>query len=98
MPPNKAIVGENAFAHEAGIHVHGVLQKAETYEPIKPEMVGHTRRIVMGKHTGARAIRSKLDEYDIENVLYQNIYLDITADDIIETLNDDKIADFFNER
>ncbi|NYB52050.1 MAG: 2-isopropylmalate synthase [Methanobacteriaceae archaeon] len=66
MPPNKAIVGENAFAHEAGIHVHGVLQKAETYEPLKPEMVGHTRRIVMGKHTGARAIRSKLDEYGIE--------------------------------
>lgn len=66
MPPNKAIVGENAFAHEAGIHVHGVLQKAETYEPLKPEMVGHTRRIVMGKHTGARAIRSKLDDYDIE--------------------------------
>jgi 2-isopropylmalate synthase len=44
MPPNKAIVGDNAFAHEAGIHVHGVLQKAETYEPITPEMVGHTRR------------------------------------------------------
>ena len=66
MPPNKAIVGENAFAHEAGIHVHGVLEKAETYEPLKPEMVGHTRRIVMGKHTGARAIRSKLDDYDIE--------------------------------
>jgi 2-isopropylmalate synthase len=66
MPPNKAIVGENAFAHEAGIHVHGVLQKAETYEPMKPEMVGHTRRIVMGKHTGARAIRSKLDDYGIE--------------------------------
>lgn len=66
MPPNKAIVGENAFAHEAGIHVHGVLAKAETYEPLKPEMVGHTRRIVMGKHTGARAIRSKLDDYGIE--------------------------------
>jgi 2-isopropylmalate synthase len=66
MPPNKAIVGENAFAHEAGIHVHGVLQKAETYEPMKPEMVGHTRKIVLGKHTGARAIRSKLDDYDIE--------------------------------
>ncbi|HOI40153.1 MAG TPA: 2-isopropylmalate synthase [Methanobacterium sp.] len=66
MPPNKAIVGDNAFAHEAGIHVHGVLQKAETYEPLKPEMVGHTRRIVMGKHTGARAIRSKLDDYGIE--------------------------------
>jgi 2-isopropylmalate synthase len=66
MPPNKAIVGENAFAHEAGIHVHGVLQKAETYEPITPEMVGHTRKIVLGKHTGAKAIKSKLDEYGIE--------------------------------
>ncbi len=66
MPPNKAIVGDNAFAHEAGIHVHGVLQKAETYEPLNPEMVGHTRRIVMGKHTGARAIRSKLVDYGIE--------------------------------
>lgn len=66
MPPNKAIVGENAFAHEAGIHVHGVLAKAETYEPITPEMVGHTRRIVLGKHTGANAIKSKLDEYGIE--------------------------------
>lgn len=66
MPPNKAIVGENAFAHEAGIHVHGVLAKAETYEPITPEMVGHTRRIVLGKHTGAKAIKSKLDEYGIE--------------------------------
>lgn len=66
MPPNKAIVGENAFAHEAGIHVHGVLQKAETYEPITPEMVGHTRKIVLGKHTGANAIKSKLDKYGIE--------------------------------
>ncbi|MBI5679477.1 MAG: 2-isopropylmalate synthase [Methanobacterium sp.] len=66
MPPNKAIVGENAFAHEAGIHVHGVLAKAETYEPITPEIVGHTRRIVLGKHTGANAIKAKLDEYGIE--------------------------------
>ncbi|MGC9517274.1 MAG: 2-isopropylmalate synthase [Methanomicrobiales archaeon] len=66
MPPNKAIVGENAFAHEAGIHVHGVLEKAETYEPITPEMVGHTRRIVLGKHTGAKALKSKLDDYGIE--------------------------------
>ena len=66
MPPNKAIIGENAFAHEAGIHVHGVLQKAETYEPITPEMVGHTRKIVLGKHTGANAIKAKLEEYDIE--------------------------------
>ncbi len=66
MPPNKAIVGENAFAHEAGIHVHGVLAKAETYEPIMPELVGHSRKIVLGKHTGAKAIKAKLDEYGIE--------------------------------
>ena len=66
MPPNKAIVGENAFAHEAGIHVHGVLQKAETYEPITPEMVGHTRRIVLGKLTGANAVKAKLDKYGID--------------------------------
>ncbi|MGZ7048512.1 MAG: 2-isopropylmalate synthase [Methanobacterium sp.] len=66
MPPNKAIVGENAFAHEAGIHVHGVLAKAETYEPIIPELVGHSRKIVLGKHTGAKAIKAKLDEYGIE--------------------------------
>ncbi|ADP77782.1 2-isopropylmalate synthase [Methanothermus fervidus DSM 2088] len=66
IPPNKAIIGENAFAHESGIHVHGVLRKAETYEPITPDMVGHKRRIVLGKHTGANAIRSKLKEYDIE--------------------------------
>lgn len=66
IPPNKAIVGDNAFAHEAGIHVHGVLAKAETYEPLMPEIVGHTRRIVLGKHTGARALWSKLDDYGIE--------------------------------
>ncbi|MDZ4170851.1 MAG: alpha-isopropylmalate synthase regulatory domain-containing protein, partial [Methanobacteriaceae archaeon] len=66
MPPNKSIVGDNAFAHESGIHVHGILENAETYEPITPEMVGHTRKIVLGKHTGANALRSKLDEYGID--------------------------------
>jgi 2-isopropylmalate synthase len=76
MPPNKAIVGDNAFAHEAGIHVHGVLQKAETYEPITPEMVGHKRRIVLGKHTGANAIKSKLEEYGIEldNIQFDKVF------------------------
>jgi len=66
MPPNKPIVGENAFAHESGIHVHGVLENAATYEPIAPELVGHTRKIALGKHTGANALRAKLDEYDIK--------------------------------
>lgn len=66
MPPNKAIVGENAFAHEAGIHVQGVLENSETYEPIQPEEVGHKRRIVLGKLTGANAVHAKLDEYNIK--------------------------------
>lgn len=65
VQPNKAIVGENAFAHESGIHVHGVLRSAATYEALTPEMVGNTRRIVLGKHTGAHAISAKLDEMGI---------------------------------
>ncbi|HIQ32134.1 MAG TPA: 2-isopropylmalate synthase [Methanothermococcus okinawensis] len=59
---NKAIVGENAFAHESGIHAHGVLAHALTYEPIPPEMVGQRRRIILGKHTGSHAIECKLKE------------------------------------
>ena len=66
MPVNKPIVGDNAFAHESGIHVHGILNNSATYEPISPEMVGHSRRIVLGKHTGANALKSKLEEYHIE--------------------------------
>ncbi|MDI9618328.1 2-isopropylmalate synthase [Methanothermobacter sp.] len=62
LQPNKAIVGENAFAHESGIHADGVLKKAETYEPITPEMVGHRRRFVMGKHIGTHTLRQRLDE------------------------------------
>lgn len=66
MPVNKPIVGDNAFAHESGIHVHGILNNSATYEPISPEMVGHSRRIVLGKHTGANALKSKLKEYHID--------------------------------
>jgi isopropylmalate/citramalate/homocitrate synthase-like protein len=66
IQPNKAIVGENAFAHESGIHVHGVLGSASTYEALTPEMVGNTRRIVLGKHTGAHAISAKLEEVGIK--------------------------------
>ncbi|MBC7113721.1 MAG: 2-isopropylmalate synthase [Candidatus Methanomethyliales bacterium] len=62
LMPNFPIVGDNAFAHEAGIHVHGVLAKAESYEPLTPEMVGQRRRIVMGKHTGKHAVASFVKE------------------------------------
>jgi len=64
MPPNKPIVGENAFSHESGIHAHGVLKDARTFEPgiITPEMVGHRRRIVVGKHAGRHQIRNILED------------------------------------
>lgn len=65
MPVNKPIVGDNAFAHESGIHVHGILNNSSTYEPISPELVGHSRKIVLGKHTGANALKSKLKQYHI---------------------------------
>jgi D-citramalate synthase len=65
LQPNKAIVGENAFAHESGIHADGVLKKAETYEPITPELVGHRRKFVMGKHIGSSALKQRLEEMDL---------------------------------
>ena len=58
--PNKAVVGENAFTHESGIHTQGVLANPLTYEPIAPELVGCTRRIAPGKHSGSNAIRNDL--------------------------------------
>lgn len=66
VPPNKAIVGDNAFAHEAGIHVHGVLEFPGTYEPLSPELVGHHRRLVLGKHAGTRSVKSQLEDFGIK--------------------------------
>jgi len=60
VQPNKAIVGENAFTHESGIHTQGVLSNPLTYEPIAPELVGCIRRIAAGKHSGSNAIRADL--------------------------------------
>jgi 2-isopropylmalate synthase len=65
VQPNKAIVGENAFSHEAGIHVHGILSESSTYEPMRPEIVGKERSIVMGKHSGTHAVESRLKEYGL---------------------------------
>jgi 2-isopropylmalate synthase len=63
VPPNKAVVGANAFAHEAGIHQDGILKNPLTYEIIMPEKVGvPARRLVLGKHSGRNALRSRLDE------------------------------------
>ena len=62
-PRNKAIVGENAFAHEAGIHQHGMLQHASTYEIMRPEDVGLSKsNLVLGKHSGRHAFRARVTE------------------------------------
>jgi len=66
VQPNKAIVGENAFGHESGIHTHGVLSNPLTYEPISPELVGRTRWFQVGKHAGAHGIAAMLEEYGIQ--------------------------------
>ena len=63
VQPNKAIVGDNAFAHEAGIHQHGVLAKKETYEIMTPASVGlKENNLVLGKHSGKHAFRDRLAE------------------------------------
>lgn len=63
VPPNKAVVGKNAFAHESGIHQDGVLKEKTTYEIISPELVGvTTNNLVLGKHSGRHAFRVKLQE------------------------------------
>src|SRR5690606_22423459 len=60
VPRNKAIVGENAFAHEAGIHQHGMLANRATYEIMRPEDVGFARSsLVLGKHSGRHAFRDR---------------------------------------
>jgi D-citramalate synthase len=62
LQPNKAIVGENAFVHESGMHTHGILSNPATYEPFNPDMIGRTRRIASGKHSGSTGIRASLME------------------------------------
>jgi methanogen homocitrate synthase len=66
LHPNQPITGNNVFAHESGIHVAAVHANPFTYEPVSPESVGNERRILMGKHTGHRAIRHVLAEHGRE--------------------------------
>ena len=62
VPPNKAIVGDYGFAHESGIHTHGVLSDPWTYEPYPPELVGNMRRLTIGKQSGKGIIKHKITE------------------------------------
>ena len=81
VQPNKAVVGANAFAHEAGIHQDGVLKNVETFEIMKPEDIGlHADNIVMGKHSGRHALRMKLKElgYDLGDNAFVLIKTSVT--------------------
>jgi len=63
---NKPIVGENAFAHESGIHQHGVINKRETYEIMDPKKIGHTTQINIGAQSGLKGVQYKLKSYNLE--------------------------------
>jgi homocitrate synthase NifV len=65
VPPWKAIVGKNVFAHESGIHAHGVLHNPVTYEPFAPEDIGSQRSLVLGKHSGRHLVFNVLQQHGI---------------------------------
>ncbi len=65
LPACKAIVGENVFAHESGIHADGVLKDPRNYEAFAPEAVGLTRQLVIGKHSGSKMVKFKFHEFGI---------------------------------
>ncbi|PSQ01431.1 2-isopropylmalate synthase [Halobacteriales archaeon QS_5_70_17] len=66
LAPNKAVVGENAFTHESGIHTDGTLKDEAMYEPYPPETVGRDRRLVLGKHAGRAGVRAALEEHGVD--------------------------------
>lgn len=77
VQPNKAIVGANAFAHESGIHQHGVLNNVLTYEIMTPESVGWAKsKLVLGKHSGRHALRERLKElgHDLAEVDFNKTF------------------------
>jgi 2-isopropylmalate synthase len=77
IPRNKAIVGENAFAHESGIHQHGMLKNRETYEIMRPEDVGVEKtQLVLGKHSGKHALRDRLQSlgYEVDDAQVEEIF------------------------
>lgn len=97
VQPNKAIVGANAFAHESGIHQDGMLKNAQTYEIMTPESVGLTRsELVLGKHSGRAALKSKITElgYELGDNAFQDLFKRFKdlADKKKQIFDDDIIA------
>lgn len=102
VPPNKSVVGANAFAHESGIHQHGVMQNRETYEIFEPATVGVSQStIVMGKHSGRHAFRMKTRElgYDLGDNAIEDAFTRFKAfADGRKVVTDDEIRDIVDER
>jgi len=97
IQPNKAIVGKNAFAHEAGIHQAGVLKDASTYEIMKPQTIGlESNQLVLGKHSGRNAFKSRLSElgYTLEKEKLNKSFeqFKLLADKKKEIYSEDLIA------
>ena len=78
---NKAIVGRNAFAHEAGIHQDGMLKDRRTYEIMRPEEVGMTATLVLGKHSGRHAVQRRCEQigHALERHLLDDVYRAVIA-------------------
>ncbi|VAX17621.1 2-isopropylmalate synthase [hydrothermal vent metagenome] len=94
VQPNKAIVGENAFAHESGIHQDGMLKNRETYEIMTPDSVGVQKtKIVLGRHSGRHGLKARLEElgYNLDNEELNRAYEAFTklADKKKEVYDDD---------
>ncbi len=100
--PNKAIVGRNAFAHEAGIHQDGYLKEKTTYEIIDPRSVGVPEsKLVLGKHSGRHALKKRTEDlgYDLSREELESLYQRFTAlADAKKGLLDEEIISLIRER
>jgi len=101
VPPNKAIVGANAFAHEAGIHQDGMLKHELTYEIMRPESVGAPgTRLVLGKHSGMRGLdaRCRTLGHRLRQPELERLYLKVTAlADRTKTVDDEQLTTIIRE-
>jgi 2-isopropylmalate synthase len=82
IPRNKAVVGENAFAHESGIHQHGMLKHHSTYEIMRPQDVGLSRSaLILGKHSGRHALRERVKElgFELDEVEFARVFEEFKA-------------------
>jgi 2-isopropylmalate synthase len=82
VPRNKAVVGENAFAHESGIHQHGMLKHHSTYEIMRPQDVGLSRSaLVLGKHSGRHALRDRIKElgFELDEMEFARVFEEFKA-------------------